>query len=99
MVMESLCAVGGRGRGDSGEPTSVLNGGQSTGTLLKKWKHNHVHELCSVLCTLLVAMLTVCVVCVCSGEKKKRAGKNPNRVGADFHIKLATQKQPDTDDW
>ena len=44
-------------------------------------------------------MLTVCVVCVCSGEKKKRAGKNPNRVGADFHIKLATQKQPDTDDW
>lgn len=33
------------------------------------------------------------------GETKKRAGRNPRRVGADFHIKLATQAQPDSDDW
>ena len=28
----------------------------------------------------------------------RRAGKNPKRVGADFHLKLASQKQ-DSDDW
>lgn len=33
------------------------------------------------------------------GERKKRAGKDPRRVGADFHINLATQKQPDSDNW
>lgn len=32
-------------------------------------------------------------------ERKKRAGKDPRRVGADFHIKLATQKHPDSDNW
>lgn len=35
----------------------------------------------------------------CSGERRKRAGKDPRRVGADFHINLATQQQPDSDDW
>ena len=28
----------------------------------------------------------------------RRAGKNPKRVGADFHLKLAAQKQ-DPDNW
>ena len=28
----------------------------------------------------------------------RRAGKNPKRVGADFHLKLASQGQ-DSDDW
>ena len=28
----------------------------------------------------------------------RRAGKNPKRVGADFHLKLAAQKV-DSDDW
>ena len=39
-----------------------------------------------------------CFWCYVAEERMRRAGKNPKRVGADFHLKLASQKQ-DSDDW
>ena len=54
---------------------------------------------------LLISTLPLCffvvfflIILYTSEERLRRAGKNPKRVGADFHLKVAAQKQ-DSDDW
>ena len=42
------------------------------------------------------------LIALCLGEQLKRSGRNPKRVGADFHLKLALNRrrgEEDDDDW